>query len=71
MKYQLAVSLPDLPNLCFTEPPVRASAANRKASAASANPLMPSMLTAPGGGTGNRRGGGSDGPRRWLAAMGV
>ncbi|KAK1922669.1 Golgi to vacuole transport-related protein [Papiliotrema laurentii] len=50
---------------------VRASSANRKASAASANPLLPSMLTAPGAGRGIGRGGAANGPRNWLAAMGV
>ncbi|ORY33032.1 Golgi to vacuole transport-related protein [Naematelia encephala] len=50
---------------------VQASARNRKASAASSNPLLPSMLTAPGAGRSGSRGGSADGPRRWLAAMGV
>lgn len=55
---------------------VQASSRNRKASAASANPLMPSLLSVPGSvggraGRGLGRGGSADGPRRWLAAMGV
>ncbi|OXC64842.1 hypothetical protein AYX13_05908 [Cryptococcus neoformans] len=49
---------------------VRAATKNRKESSASANPLIPSVLAAPGGRGGNR-GGSADGARRWLAAMGV
>lgn len=51
-------------NLC-----VQASKRNRKASAASANPLLPSMLVAPGAGRG--RGDGGGGARGWLASIGV
>ena len=52
---------------------VQASNRNRKASAASANPLIPSALGGSGstGGRAFGRGGSSDGPRKWLAAMGV
>jgi len=52
---------------------VQASNRNRKASAASANPLIPSVLAgaASAPGRGFTRGGSADGPRRWLAAMGV
>ncbi|KAK8844023.1 hypothetical protein IAR55_006816 [Kwoniella newhampshirensis] len=49
---------------------VQAASRNRKASAASSNPLIPSMLAVPGGRSGNR-GGSSDGARRWLATIGV
>ncbi|CAD6573342.1 MAG: Sigma-adaptin 3A [Tremellales sp. Tagirdzhanova-0007] len=54
-------------------PQVQASTRNRKASAASANPLMPSVLSVPGssGGRALGRGGSADGPRKWLAAIGV
>lgn len=44
----------------------QAAQRNRKASAASANPLMPSMLVTPGG-----RARAAEGPRRWLASIGV
>ncbi|TXT09098.1 hypothetical protein VHUM_02572 [Vanrija humicola] len=47
----------------------QASQRNRKASAASANPLLPSLLVAPGAGRG--RGSAADGPRRWLSSIGV
>ncbi|WVQ92993.1 hypothetical protein IAU59_000056 [Kwoniella sp. CBS 9459] len=59
---------------------VNAASKNRKASAASSNPLIPSALVLPGGGgrggggggrSGGSRGGSADGARRWLAAMGV
>ncbi|ORX39209.1 putative Golgi to vacuole transport-related protein [Kockovaella imperatae] len=49
---------------------VRSGASNRKASAASANPIIPTLLSAPGSRPGRGSGPG-DGPRRWLAAMGV
>ncbi|WVQ81287.1 hypothetical protein IAT38_003410 [Cryptococcus sp. DSM 104549] len=49
---------------------VRAATRNRKESAASANPLIPSVLAAPGSRSGSR-GGSADGARRWLAAIGV
>ncbi|WWD21322.1 hypothetical protein CI109_105806 [Kwoniella shandongensis] len=49
---------------------VQAASRNRKASAASVNPLIPSMLAVPGG-RGGSRGGSSDGARRFLAAIGV
>ncbi|ODN97302.1 AP-3 complex subunit sigma [Cryptococcus wingfieldii CBS 7118] len=45
---------------------VRGTTKNRKESATASNTLIPSVLSAPGG-----RGGSADGPRRWLAAMGV
>jgi len=52
---------------------VQASSRNRKASAASANPLIPSALANPASSAGRvfARGGSADGPRKWLAAMGV
>lgn len=51
---------------------VQAANRNRKASAASSNPLIPSALANPvATGRAFARGGSSDGPRRWLAAMGV
>ncbi|WVQ63676.1 uncharacterized protein L199_001829 [Kwoniella botswanensis] len=49
---------------------VQAASRNRKASAASSNPLIPSVLAVPGGRGGNR-GGSADGARRWLASIGV
>jgi AP-3 complex subunit sigma len=52
---------------------VQSSSRNRKASAASANPLIPSALANPASSAGRvfARGGSADGPRKWLAAMGV
>ncbi|WWC63784.1 uncharacterized protein I303_106389 [Kwoniella dejecticola CBS 10117] len=49
---------------------VQAASRNRKASAASSNPLIPSALAVPGG-RGGSRGGSADGARKWLAAIGV
>ncbi|WVW79606.1 hypothetical protein I302_101575 [Kwoniella bestiolae CBS 10118] len=49
---------------------VQAASRNRKASAASSNPLIPSVLAVPGG-RGGSRGGSADGARRWLASIGV
>ncbi|WVR08855.1 hypothetical protein IAU60_005914 [Kwoniella sp. DSM 27419] len=49
---------------------VNAASKNRKASAASSNPLLPSVLAVPGSRSGNR-GGSADGARKWLAAIGV
>lgn len=49
-----------------------ASQRNRKASAASANPLVPSMLVNPGGSSQSSAGSGlSSGARRWLSSIGV
>ncbi|BEI85220.1 hypothetical protein CcaverHIS002_0506210 [Cutaneotrichosporon cavernicola] len=48
-------------NLC-----TQAAQRNRKASAASTNPLMPSMLVTPGS-----RARAAEGPRRWLSSIGV
>ncbi|KAI9636837.1 Golgi to vacuole transport-related protein [Dioszegia hungarica] len=57
---------------------VQASSRNRKASAASASPLIPSAFGGQKGGRGGGggggafgRGGSADGPRKWLAAIGV
>ncbi|KAK6906372.1 AP-3 complex subunit sigma [Kwoniella mangroviensis CBS 10435] len=49
---------------------VQAASRNRKASAASSNPLIPSVLVVPGG-RGGSRGGSADGARRWLTSIGV
>ncbi|WWC90972.1 uncharacterized protein L201_005910 [Kwoniella dendrophila CBS 6074] len=49
---------------------VQAATRNRKASAASSNPLIPSVLAVPAG-RGGSRGGSADGARKWLAAIGV
>ncbi|WWC98200.1 hypothetical protein V866_005091 [Kwoniella sp. B9012] len=49
---------------------VQAASRNRKASAASSNPLIPSVLAVPGA-RGGSRGGSADGARRWLASIGV
>lgn len=48
-----------------------ASQRNRKASAASANPLVPSMLVNPGSNQSSAAGGLSSGARRWLSSIGV
>lgn len=50
-----------------SNPTVQAAQRNRKASAASANPLMPSMLVAPGA-KGRSE---NSGARRWLPSIGV
>lgn len=52
---------------------VQAVQRNRKASAASANPLLPSLLVAPGArqAGGGGAGGVAGGARRWLSSIGV
>ncbi|WWC72893.1 uncharacterized protein I206_106857 [Kwoniella pini CBS 10737] len=50
---------------------VQAASRNRKASASSSNPLIPSVLAVPGGGRSSNRNGSADGARKWLAAIGV